>query len=320
MENNELPPPPVTEAERPRSYHIIQLVTLIMLMLMGGLVFGLLSLQLAKWLFGVDFTQNQDLLEKISQDKNIVNASKLIQLGGTIGTFAFSCFLYTKYIGEQTLDYLGLSQKQNIVLLLLAMVFAVIMQPFTSMVVEWNMGFVLPESMAETETALRQAFEYRVNMQRSFLAADGIGEFLLNILLMAAVPAFVEELFFRRLGLRILFNITRNAHVSILLSALAFALVHYMFYQVIPMFLFGLIFGYLAYWTGSIWVPVAAHFANNAFALTINYLAQLYPENQLFSEEFQFPLSVSLLSLIAGGALLYLIRQRGKAFQLKQAE
>ena len=45
----------------------------------------------------------------------------------------------------------------------------------------------------------------------------------------------------------------------------------------------GVIFGYLFYWSGSIWVPVFAHFVNNSGAIIISYLANL----SLISQKYQ---------------------------------
>ena len=45
----------------------------------------------------------------------------------------------------------------------------------------------------------------------------------------------------------------------------------------------GVMFGYLFYWSGSIWVPVFAHFINNSGAIVVSWLSNL----GLISQKYQ---------------------------------
>ncbi len=47
---------------------------------------------------------------------------------------------------------------------------------------------------------------------------------------------------------------------------------HFQFLGFIPRILLGMLFGYMLVWSGSIWVPVLAHFVNNAIAVTFYFL------------------------------------------------
>jgi membrane protease YdiL (CAAX protease family) len=60
-------------------------------------------------------------------------------------------------------------------------------------------------------------------------------------------------------------------HVAIIVSAFFFSFIHFQFYGFIPRMLLGVVFGYLLYWSGSILMPMLAHFINNAFAVTAFY-------------------------------------------------
>jgi len=46
---------------------------------------------------------------------------------------------------------------------------------------------------------------------------------------------------------------------------------HLQFYGFLPRFLLGILFGYLFYWSGNIWIPILAHFINNATAVLVYY-------------------------------------------------
>ena len=36
----------------------------------------------------------------------------------------------------------------------------------------------------------------------------------------------------------------------------------------------GVVFGYLLYWSGSLWLPIVAHFTNNSLAIILNYVGK----------------------------------------------
>ena len=50
----------------------------------------------------------------------------------------------------------------------------------------------------------------------------------------------------------------------------SFSAIHLQFLG-FPRFLIGAMFGYLMVWSGSIWLPIVAHFVNNAAAVLLSY-------------------------------------------------
>lgn len=59
----------------------------------------------------------------------------------------------------------------------------------------------------------------------------------------------------------------RNKHLAIIFTGVLFSMMHGEFYGLLPRFVLGVFLGYIAYYSGSIWPAVAAHFLNNALAL-----------------------------------------------------
>ena len=77
---------------------------------------------------------------------------------------------------------------------------------------------------------------------------------------------FVEEVFFRGFlfaGLAARYGL----YVGIAVSAALFALVHFSLATIIPIFVTGILFGLVYHVTRSIWIPIAAHSAQNILAL-----------------------------------------------------
>lgn len=91
----------------------------------------------------------------------------------------------------------------------------------------------------------------------------------LLVILLAIVPALVEELFFRGYVLSGLRNgLGKVAAVAIV--ALAFGLFHYSAHRMIQTTLLGLLFGVLVVQFGSIWPAILAHFMHNALSVTFS--------------------------------------------------
>jgi membrane protease YdiL (CAAX protease family) len=97
---------------------------------------------------------------------------------------------------------------------------------------------------------------------------------LLNLFVVAILPAIGEELIFRGAFQKLFSQLFKNKHIGIWLAAALFSAIHLQFYGFIPRMLLGAIFGYLLYWSGSLWVPIWAHFVNNAMGVTLSYLSQ----------------------------------------------
>ena len=97
------------------------------------------------------------------------------------------------------------------------------------------------------------------------LAGDGTYIALTALALGVWVP-FVEEVFFRGFlfaGLAARYGL----YVGVTASAALFALVHFSVATIIPIFVTGVLFALVYHITRSIWIPMAAHSAQNLLAL-----------------------------------------------------
>jgi hypothetical protein len=92
-----------------------------------------------------------------------------------------------------------------------------------------------------------------------------------NIFLIALIPAFGEELFFRG-AVQGIIQEKMNVKFAIWITAIVFSAIHMQFYGFLPRMLLGAFFGYLLFWSENLWLPIAAHFTNNAVAIVFYYL------------------------------------------------
>ena len=99
-----------------------------------------------------------------------------------------------------------------------------------------------------------------------------IGGILVNIFVMAIVPAVSEEMLFRGCIQKTLTDKMRNKFLAILISAFIFSAAHLEFYGLLPRFILGIILGYVFYYTGNILMSMLLHFINNSIAVIAGYI------------------------------------------------
>ena len=101
---------------------------------------------------------------------------------------------------------------------------------------------------------------------------------ILGLISTAVVPAFAEELLFRGM---LISNIRPYGEKgAILISALAFGLMHQNMIQFIYATVAGLALGYIYVKTRSLWTVIVVHFANNFVSIVQSYLFYYYPEDK----------------------------------------
>ncbi len=81
-------------------------------------------------------------------------------------------------------------------------------------------------------------------------------------------------IFFRGALQRIMATGGVSAHAAIWIAAFVFSAFHMQFFGFLPRLLIGAFFGYLLWWSGSLWLPVCAHALNNTMALVLEWQRQ----------------------------------------------
>lgn len=143
--------------------------------------------------------------------------------------------------------------------------------PLVTLMGEWNAGLKLPEFMAGIEAKIRSMEKSAEYLTKMFLDTKTISGLTVNLLMIAVLPAIGEELFFRGVIQRIFIEWTGKSWLGVLLGASLFSFMHFQFYGFIPRLYLGIIFGFIYLWTGSIWLPVLAHFLHNAFSVLVYF-------------------------------------------------
>lgn len=105
----------------------------------------------------------------------------------------------------------------------------------------------------------------------NLLSASNIFEFILVVLVVAIVPALSEETMFRGFIQRS-FELRYKKYAGALITALFFSLYHFNPYGFIPLFILGAFFGFAAFKSKTLIIPMILHFLNNFSAVSLYHI------------------------------------------------
>lgn len=138
--------------------------------------------------------------------------------------------------------------------------------PAMESVINWNASIELPESWSSVAEWMKASESRAAAMVETLIGRHTASSLIVTILIVGVLAGFSEELFFRGTIQRLLITSNVNHHVAIWGTAVLFSAVHMQFFGFVPRMLLGAYFGYLAWWTRSLWLPVFAHCFNNSLA------------------------------------------------------
>ncbi len=170
-------------------------------------------------------------------------------------------------------------------------------QPVMNQIVYWNETVKFPHILKGVEDLFREWEENSAVITGVILGDESIYGLISGILIVGCLTGFAEEIFFRD-GLQRLLGLRLNIHYAIWISAFIFSLMHFQFFGFIPRLLLGALFGYLFYWTGTIWASVLAHALNNSIVVVLEWLncrGFTDVDYSMFGvTEYEFPLLATL--------------------------
>ena len=167
---------------------------------------------------------------------------------------------------------IGFRKPSSAWLLLIGAALMFVSLPLTNLLTEWNEKMSLGAAFESLEALLKQLEETAGDLTERMLQVDTVWGLLVNLLVIALIPAIGEELTFRGVLQQALHRSCKNAHVAVILSAAIFSFIHFQFYGFLPRMFLGIILGYMFYYSGSLWTSILMHFINNGSAVVVAYL------------------------------------------------
>lgn len=233
-----------------------QLFVLLLLVLAGAIFSSLIAMGIFYMVYGIhaDIMQYPDMM-------------RLLQLLSAIGTFLFPAVALAWTCSSNPKEYLSIGEIPTGQILLLTLLSVFLLSPTISLTGLLNKQMELPSFMEPVENWMRAQEKTAEELTLMLLAGKGIVTLLFNLLVIAVAAGITEEFLFRGAIQRVIGGWTHNHHIIIWSAAIIFSAFHMQFFGFLPRMLLGAYFGYLLYWSRNIWIPVFAHFTNNAFAV-----------------------------------------------------
>jgi membrane protease YdiL (CAAX protease family) len=194
----------------------------------------------------------------------------------------------------------------------LVIVLAFCIFPVTSFTGQINSAMHFPDWLSGVEKWMEEKEDYANSIINQALFAPSFAMMIINLFIIAILPAVGEEFFFRGVLQKILIKLFKSGHVAIWVTAFIFSAMHFQFFGFVPRFILGLIFGYLFFWSGTLWLPVISHFINNAVPVIMAYKQGMEKFNApsdtpLWKMALALPLPVAI-----GLIILFYFRNRSK--------
>ncbi|MDL2245617.1 CPBP family intramembrane metalloprotease [Parabacteroides sp. OttesenSCG-928-J18] len=206
------------------------------------------------------------------------------QLISSIGLFLVPALLYAWLSGDDVRDFLFIRKWPKIQVFFWALVGLLLLAPTIGLAEHFNRQMHLPDILAPVEEWMRAQEDEAQQLTLLLLEEKGLVSLLFNLLVIAVGAGITEEFYFRGALQRIVARWAKNPHAVVWITAIVFSAFHLQFYGFLPRLILGAYFGYLLLWTGSLWVPVFVHFANNAISV-IGLSNQSISENPYFAAD-----------------------------------
>ena len=181
--------------------------------------------------------------------------------------FGLSIMLWGKMFEGSAYKFIEIKKKNTPYYILLSFLLVFIVTPFIDGIGLWNNSWTF-----ESEQIYRTIEKTSTQIMQGFLMNTTPSGLIINIVVIAFLPAVLEELFFRAAMQKTMISLVKYRFLGILLTSIIFSLLHFQLFSCIPRVFLGLFLGYLYIISQNIIVPIIFHFINNLTVVVGSYL------------------------------------------------
>ncbi|MDE6484824.1 MAG: CPBP family intramembrane metalloprotease [Duncaniella sp.] len=193
--------------------------------------------------------------------------------------------------------------------------------PAMNWLVEWNEHISLPEVLSGLEAKMKTYEATAQDSVKILMGGTSTADLIMGILIIGIFAGVSEELFFRGALLGCMIHSRMNKHLAIWITAIVFSLFHLQFYGFFPRVLLGAYFGYIVWWTGSVWVSAIIHAFNNSVIVAAEWMSRAgfidYDINHTDSSSIALIIGSIILT---GGILRAAMKHLGKKEETGRAD
>ncbi|MCQ2975584.1 MAG: CPBP family intramembrane metalloprotease [Bacteroidales bacterium] len=236
-----------------------------------------------------------------------VDYLRTYQVLSSIGLFIIPSILFSIFFDKNLTEGLMINTKPKTLSLIISIIAILSSLPIINYLTEINSHLALPENLSSIETWMREKEDKALELTNKMLITNDFSRYLINLLVIALIPALSEELFFRGTIQKLLMTTKLKPIICAFITSFIFSFFHFQFYGFIPRLVLGLMLGLMLVYSKNLWLPIIAHFSNNALAVTLYYLGKSEDV-----ETMQFSIIIVLISIIIPVTLLLYLKKTEK--------
>ena len=204
----------------------------------------------------------------------MVTTMKWIQAVSSIMIFLLPALLYAWItFKNRSFYFLGLKKPEKTAMYGLGVLCIMLAFPFVIWLGVLNHQIPLPEWMTALERDTAKQMEALLKVNKPV-------DILVNIIIVALLPAICEELCFRGALQRILIQCTKSPWAGIIIASVLFSALHMQFQGFLPRMFLGVLLGALYWYSGSLWTSILAHFVYNGVqVVAVSFAPEYVTEN-----------------------------------------
>lgn len=206
----------------------------------------------------------------LGADVNSLSTVKWQQAIQSIAMFVLPAILFAYLCTDNASSFLHIGKRPRVSIMAFVVFLLILAIPAINLLSSLNQQLSLPASMSGLEQWMKSSEQSLAVLTQKMLTVGSLYGLLLNVVVIAAVPAIGEELFFRG-TIQGIFSMRMNKKAAIWISAIVFSAIHMQFYGFVPRMLLGAMFGFILVWSDSLWLPIVAHFTNNVIAVVFYF-------------------------------------------------
>lgn len=236
----------------------------------AGIIVGFVA-SMIPLISSIDFSSKDSLEKQVQNILRPENATALrwSQTLGTIFMFLLPVVLYARICHVKAMKHLGFRNTVNWKQAALAMLIMLASLPGVDLLQELTRMLPWSKETLQKFTAAEDMYFKTVAV---IARMDNLWDYIISVLVIALVPAIVEEVLFRGGVQNLLSRWFKMPIVAIAITSILFSAVHGSYLGFLSRFALGFVLGWMYYRTGNIWLNILAHFFNNAAAVTQLYL------------------------------------------------
>ena len=273
-----------------------QLLVVFCIIIASLFIVGLVGQYVVMSVSGMSMEQLKNMDKWDFSKSATITAMRGLQVVNFIAFYLVPCLVAGWLFSTNTKKYLALERPSNAGYWVAGVMIMIVAIPLSQWLGVLNRNISFPPDMAAW---MKEAEDNVSKTMKALLSRRSPQDLIVNLVFIALLAGVGEELLFRGVIQRLLTRIFKNPWLAIIVTAAFFSAIHLQFYGFFPRLLLGILLGAMFWYSGSLWVAIAAHFVYDALLIIIAY----YNPEMLESEAQ--PVSAQALALM--GAVSFLL-------------